>query len=118
MKRVLSIAILLVFGLVLTTALFAGTKPAPSPAQGKVKTFVGVVVTVNTSAMTLVAMKKKGDVTFDVASAKFATGTKLEELKAGESIGVEYVEKDGKNVATLIGKVRPRPEKGQKREPR
>jgi hypothetical protein len=62
--------------------------------------------------MTLVVKGKKGEVTFDVTSAKFATGTKLEELKAGDSIGVEYVEKDGKNVATLLGKVRPRPERG------
>jgi hypothetical protein len=115
MKRVVITAIVVVSALLLTTAIFAGTKPAEKPAassaQGKVINFVGVVVAVNTSSMTLVAKGKKAEVTFDVASAKFATGTKLEELKAGESVGVEYVEKDGKNVATLIGKVRPRPEK-------
>ena len=116
MKRLLIMAIVLVSGLVLATTIFAGTKPADklavSPAQAKVKNFVGVVVAVSTSAMTLVAKGKKGDVTFDVASAKFAAGAKLEELKAGDNLGVEYVEKDGKNSATLIGKVRPRPEKG------
>ena len=115
MKRVLTLAVVLVSGLVVATAGYAGTdpagSPAASPAEVRPKTFVGVVVSVNTSAMTLVVKGKTVEMTFDVAAAKYATGTKLEELKTGDNVGVEYVVKAGKNVATLIGKVRPRSEK-------
>jgi hypothetical protein len=118
MKRVLSMAILPLLVLLLATSVIAETN-SPAPAARKAtKSFVGVVVNVNTSAMTLALKGKKGEEAFDVASAQYATGTRLEEIKAGDNIGVEYLVKDGKNVATLVAKVRPKGEKGQKREPR
>lgn len=82
----------------------AAEKPkAKAPAAHQ---FMGSVVSVDTTANTLVVKGKKGDVTFEVApKAKIKVGAKavtLGELAVGSKVTVIYKEEGGKKVATAI----------------
>ena len=59
--------------------------------------FKGEVVSMDAAAKTLVAKDKKGEMTFDVATAKMKG-----EAKAGHKVTVKYMEKDGKMVASSV----------------
>jgi hypothetical protein len=61
----------------------------------------------------MVLKNKKGQMTFDVETARMAKGTKLEEIKAGDRVGVIFIEKEGKSIAVAIAKppARPKTEK-------
>jgi microtubule-associated protein 1 len=76
--------------------------------------FAGEVVSVDVAAKTFVAKDKKGEKTFDATNAKFGKGVKLEDLKAGDKLSVKFEEKDGKNVATYVGKAAPKAKKAPK----
>ena len=78
----------------------------------------GKVVSTDTGAkIIVVAVKgKKGEMTFDVANAKFGKDLKLEDLKAGDRITVGYEETDGKMVAKFIGKPRHHGKKHHKKD--
>ena len=56
--------------------------------------FKGEVVSMDEAAKTLVVKDKKGEKTFDVSMAK-----NMPELKAGDKVSFNYVEKDGKLMA-------------------
>jgi hypothetical protein len=94
-----------------------GSWAAPQAAQAgqakpkAEKTCVGDAVTIDVAAKTMKLKGKQAEMTFDVAFAQYATGTKLEELKVGDRVGIEYVVKDAKSVATLVAKIRKRPDK-------
>lgn len=117
MKNVLIIATALIVGSSFMTTAFAQEKSAVT-APGKAVTskkpekkapeikWVGVVVSVDSVAKSVLAKNKKGEMTFDVSTAKFAQYVTLEGLKTGEKIVVTYELKDGKNLATDVGKAR------------
>ena len=56
--------------------------------------FKGEVVSIDEAAKTLVVKDKKGEKTFDVSMAK-----NMPELKAGDKVSFNYIEKDGKLMA-------------------
>jgi phosphoribosylformylglycinamidine (FGAM) synthase-like amidotransferase family enzyme len=87
-----------------------GDKPEKAKKNEVVKKFSGKVVSVDAAAKTIVARRMKTDMTFDVAGAKFASNTKLENIKADDKIAIKYIEKDGRNVARDIAKA---PSKGK-----
>jgi len=131
MKKALMIALALLISVAFVTTVFAQAKPAEkpaaapekaapakadkpakaAPAKAKVMKFAGEVVSVDAAAKTFVAKSKKGEMTFDAANAKFAKGTKFEDMKAGDKVAVKYEEKDGKNVASAIAKATPKAKK-------
>ncbi len=86
----------------------AATAPAAdvkAPAQKKDGTRArGEVVSVDAAAKTMVVKGKKGEMTFDIANAKFAKGLKMEDLKTGDKVVVGYKEVNGKMVAKFVGK--------------
>lgn len=129
MKRIAMIATVLCICIAFVSTVFAQAKPAEKPAvatekgpaaKAQEKKFAGVVTAVDVKAKSLTAKDplapkdKKSEIMFDVAMAKFASGTKLEELKVGDNVAVEYAEKDGKNVATAVAKAPAKPEKEKK----
>jgi hyperosmotically inducible protein len=99
MKKVLMIVVALIISVVFVTMVVAQDKPA---AEAKSMRWMGEVVSVDSAGKTVVAKNKKGEMTFDVSAAKFATNVKLDGLNAGDKIAIKYEEKDGKNVATSI----------------
>jgi len=64
----------------------------------------GEVVSMDAAAKTLVVKGKKGDMAFDVSSAKMKGYKSMDGMKAGDKVGVKFVEKDGTKVATAIWK--------------
>lgn len=116
MRRIIIIGFALLLSLALGNAVMAEEKQAKgNPATGGemtekakkkevVKKFAGIVVSFDAATKTLVAKREKTEMTFDVANAKLASNTKLEEFKADDKIAIKYVEKDGKNVARDVAK--------------
>ncbi|MBA4417803.1 MAG: hypothetical protein C0392_07825 [Syntrophus sp. (in: bacteria)] len=88
---------------------------APAPKKEKMRAR-GEVVSVDAAAKTLVIKSKKGEMTFDVANAKFGRGFKIEDAKAGDKVVVGYKEIDGKMVAKYVGKHRHHGKKHHKKE--
>jgi len=75
--------------------------PAPNKDRAKAR---GEVVSVDAAEKTMVVKGKKGEMTFDIANAKFAKGIKIEDLKAGDKVMVGYKDVNGKMVAKFVGK--------------
>ena len=115
MKRALLVLLVLVIGAAFVTTVFAQTagKPATEKAPA-VHKMAGEVVAVDGVAKMLGVKGSKGEVKFDVASAKWTGYKAMDEVKAGDKVSVRYVEKDGKMVATAIAKVVPKTAKKAK----
>ena len=64
----------------------------------KAMTFKGKVTNMDTAVKMMTVNGKKGDMTFDVSTAKMKV-----EPKAGDKVKVKYMEKDGKMVASWVG---------------
>ncbi len=120
MKKVLMMALTVVISVAFVTVVFAQA-PAGTPEQktttttttttpekketttttkttkGKAMMFTGEVTTMDTAAKTMTVKGKKGDMTFDVSSAKMK-----DEAKAGDKVTVKYMEKDGKMMASSV----------------
>ena len=99
MKRALLIAVLVVVSVALVSTVFAAEKKAP-----KAMTFKGAVVSMDAKTNMLVVKGEKGDMSFDVAGAKSADYKAMDEVKAGDKVVVKYMEKEGKMMATMVGK--------------
>ena len=122
MKRVFMVALAVLISVAFVTSVFAQApaKPADKPAaekpaaapdkapapapkapapEKKAKTaqYAGEVVSMDATAKTLVVKGKKGDMTFDVATAKMKG-----EAKTGDKVMVKYAKKDGKMVASSV----------------
>ena len=83
--------------------------PAASAGAAKAPMFKGTVVSMDAAAKTLVVKDKKGEKTFDVSMAK-----NMPELKAGDQVSFNYIEKDGKLMAgNFYKKGTKAPPKGQ-----
>ena len=65
--------------------------------KSKVMEFRGRVTSMDTAAQMMTVTGKKGDMTFDVSSAKMKG-----EPKAGDMVRVRYMEKDGKMTASWV----------------
>jgi hypothetical protein len=121
MKKALMIGLAVLISVAFVTTVFAQDKPAAAPdkpaaapekavkaekpAKAKDKGKVmGEVTAVDMAAKTISMKDKRGDMTLDVANAKFAKGVKMEDIKAGDKIFVKFETKDGKMVAMKIGK--------------
>ena len=111
MKRVLIMVVVMAVSILFAPAFLSEARHIPSPAGKSPRAFVGDVVSVDTTAKILVARSKTREMTFDVSSAQYANGTKLEKLKRGDRVSVEYMGKYGKYSAVLVAKVRTRPGK-------
>lgn len=122
MKKALMIALALLISIAFVTTVMAQPKPEAKPAaapekapapekavKAKAKVFKGEFVSMDAAAKTMVAKDAKGEMTFDVAGVK-----KMPELKAGDKIGVTYVEKDGKNVAKKVAVAKEKAKKPKK----
>jgi hypothetical protein len=131
MKRGLLVLLVLLISAAFVTAVFAQTPAKPAPATEKapatvekkaeqkeakpaVTKITGEVVAVDAAAKTLGVKGPKGEVKFNVASAKWTGYKAMDEIKAGDKVSVKYVEKDGKMVATLVTKVAPKTAKKAK----
>ncbi len=102
MKKALLIGVLVVVSVALVSTVFAAETKAPVAAEKKAPkamTFKGEVVSMDAATKVLVVKGAKGDMTFNVAGAK-----STDEVKAGDKVIVKYMEKDGKMVATMVGK--------------
>ena len=73
------------------------TTTETTKSKGKRHEYRGEVVSMDAATKTLVVKGKKGDMTFDVSSAKMKG-----EAKAGDKVMVKYAEKDGKMVASWV----------------
>jgi len=80
------------------------TTTETTKGKGKRHEYRGEVVSMDAAAKTLVVKGKKGDMTFDVSSAKMKGYKSMDGMKAGDKVGVKFVEKDGTKVATAIWK--------------
>jgi microtubule-associated protein 1 len=99
MKRALLIAVLVVVSVALVSTVFAAEQKAP-----KAMTFKGAVVSVDAKTNMLVVKGEKKDMSFNVTGAKWDGYKAVDELKAGDKVVVKYVEKEGKMMATTVGK--------------
>ena len=99
MKKALLIAVLVVVSVALVGTVFAAEKKAP-----KAMTLRGEVVSMDAPTKMLVVKGQKGDMTFDVAGAKLAGYKAMDEVKAGDKVVVKYMQKEGKMMATMVGK--------------
>jgi hypothetical protein len=99
MKRALLIAVLVAVSVALVSTVFAAEKKAP-----KAMTFKGVVASMDAAGKMLVVKGEKGEKTFNVATAQWGEFKSMDEVKAGDKVIVKYMEKEGKMVATMVGK--------------
>jgi hypothetical protein len=118
MKKVLMMALTVVISVAFVTVAFAQA-PAGTPekktttttttttpekketttktTKSKALMFTGEVTKMDTAAKMMTVKGKKGDMTFDVSSAKMK-----DEAKAGDKVTVKYTEKDGKMNASSV----------------
>ena len=118
MKKVLMMALTVVISVAFVTVAFAQA-PAGTPEQkttttttttipekmetttktteSKAMRFRGEVTNMDMAAKMMTVKGKKGDMTFDVSSAKMK-----DEVKAGDKVRVKYMEKDGKMMASWV----------------
>jgi len=73
------------------------TTTTTETTKSKAMRFRGKVTAMDTAAKTMTVKGKKGDMTFDVSSAKMK-----DEVKAGDMVRVRYTEKDGKMMASWV----------------
>jgi len=99
MKRALLIAVLVVVSVALVSTVFAADKKAP-----KAMTFKGAVTEVKAKDNAIVVKGDKKDMTFIVAGAKWDGYKAMDEVKVGDKVVVKYTEKEGKMMATTVGK--------------
>ena len=124
MKKVLMIALAVLLSAAFVTATFAQApasekataapeKAAPAPEKAKVEkpakvkdkgTFAGEVTNVNAAEKTISVKDKRGEVTLDVAAAKYAKNMKMEDIKVGDQVVVKFETKGGKMTAMHINK--------------
>ena len=100
MKRALLIAVLVVVSVALVSTVFAAEKKV----LPKALMFKGAVASVDAATKMLVVKGEKGDMSFNVAGAKWGGYKAMDEVKAGDKVVVKYVEKEGKMMATMVGK--------------
>jgi hypothetical protein len=99
MKKALLIAVLVVVSVALVSTVFAAEAKAP-----KALTFKGTVTGMDAAKNMLTVKGEKKDMSFNVAGAKWADYKAMDEVKAGDKVVVKYVEKEGKMMATTVGK--------------
>jgi microtubule-associated protein 1 len=99
MKKALLIAVLVVVSVALVSTVFAAEAKAP-----KAMTFKGTVTGMDAAKNMLTVKGEKKDMSFNVAGAKWADYKAMDEVKAGDKVVVKYVEKEGKMMATTVGK--------------
>jgi hypothetical protein len=97
MKRALLIAVLVVVSVALVGTVFAAENKAP-----KALTFKGAVTKIEGSMITVKGAKS--DMTFNAAGAKWSGYKAMDEVKVNDKVTVSYTEKDGKMMATKVGK--------------
>jgi hypothetical protein len=105
MKRALLVVLSLLFSVALVSAVFAQEKKAPEASKTKAHHYYGTVVSMDSAAKLLVVKRKNGEMTFDVAAAKWKGYKAMDEVKAGERVRVTYVKKDGKMMAEWVSKI-------------
>ena len=121
MKKVFMMVLAVLIGVAFVSGAFAQA-PAGSPEQkttttttttpekketttttdttkSKAKKFKGTVTKMDTAEKMMTVKGKKGEMTFDVSSAKMKG-----EVKAGDKVKVGYMEKDGKMMASWVTK--------------
>ncbi|MHB8108467.1 MAG: hypothetical protein ACYDHW_00370 [Syntrophorhabdaceae bacterium] len=101
MKKIFMIALFMLIGLAFVTTGFAETHDTM-----KGKTYTGTVSSVDATAKSLVVKGKDGDKTFDVTDAKWKGYSTLDQVKAGDRITVNYMEKDGTMSAKTVMKAK------------
>ena len=110
MKKVLMLALAVLISVAFATGTFAQapagtseqtttTTTSTTVTKSKPMTFTGKVTNLDTAASTMIVKGKKGDMTFDVSSAKMKG-----EFKAGDKVRVGYTEMDGKMMASWVAK--------------
>ena len=131
MKRALLVLLVVLLCAAFATTVFAQTAAKPAPASEKAPAAVekkaeqkeakpavmkisGDIVAVDAKAKMLGMKGPKGEMKFDVTSAKWTGYKAMDEVKAGDKVFVKYIEKDGKMVATQITKVVPKTAKKAK----
>ena len=117
MKRTLLVLLVLLISAAFVTTVFAQAPAKTAPAAEKapaVHKMAGEVLAVDAAAKMLTVKGPKGEVKFNVAGAKWAGYKAMDEVKAGDKVSVQYVEKGGKMVATHIAKVVPKTTKKAK----
>ena len=107
MKKVSMMALTVLIGFIFVTGAFAQapagtseqktTTTTTTTTTSKPMTFMGTVTALDTAASMMTVKGKKGDMTFDVSTAKMK-----ESVKAGSKVTVKYMEKDGKMVASSV----------------
>jgi hypothetical protein len=80
-----------------TTTTPAKKETTTKTTKSKAMMFTGKVTNMDTAAKMMTVKGKKGDMTFDVSSAKMKG-----EAKAGDKVTVKYMEKDGKMMASSV----------------
>ena len=115
MKRLFVVFLAVVFGITFVSIVRvqSATETAPVPEKMETKAapkatllrYGGEVTAIDMAGSKTLTLKgKKGDMTFDMTSARM-----MEEPKVGESIMVQYTKKDGKMVAdSVVGAMVPR----------
>ena len=127
-KKTLMIVLAVLLSIAFVSTTFAQQKPAPAsekatvapekpaaapekaaktekPAKAKDKgTFAGEVTNVNAAEKTISVKDKRGEVTLDVADAKYGKNLKMEDIKVGDKVVVKFETKGGKMTAMHINK--------------
>ncbi|MBA4418646.1 MAG: hypothetical protein C0392_12175 [Syntrophus sp. (in: bacteria)] len=125
MKKTLMIVLAAIISAAFMTTVFAQDKPTVAPDKPvqtekagklKAKKFDGEVASIDVAAKTILVKGKKGDITVDVGSAKFAKGYTMEDIKAGDKVIGKYMEKDGKMVALYLARKIEKKAKVEKKE--
>jgi hypothetical protein len=109
MKKALLVGLAAFISMAFVTAVFAQTSETKETTTTTTTTkhkgmmFKGEVTAMDTAANMMTVKGKKGDMTFDVSSAKMKR-----EPMAGDKVSVKYMEKDGKMMASSVhmGKVK------------
>jgi hypothetical protein len=121
MKKTLMIVLAVLISIAFVATTFAQQPPAAAPekataapekavktekpAKAKDKgTFAGVVTNVNAAEKTISVKDKRGEVTLDVAGAKYAKNMKMEDIKVGDQVVVKFETKGGKMTAMHVNK--------------
>jgi hypothetical protein len=111
MKKTLLFGLAVFVGMAFVTAAFVQasetketTTTTTTTTKHKVMEFKGEVTNMDMAAKMMTVKGKKGDMDFDVSSAKMKR-----EPMAGDKVEVKYMEKDGKMMASSVkmGKMKP-----------
>ncbi len=112
MKKSILLVVLLTLVAFISTAIAAappkaaGTAPAPAAPAAKPEKFTGEVKSVDAMAKSLVVAKGKEEKTFvtddKTKITKGKEALKLEDLKAGMNVTIEYKKDGDKNIAASI----------------